>query len=149
MVEEEKFIAPQVLVDVTPEMDIMREEIFGPLLPVITFTDIKEVPAIIARLQRPLALYILSNDRRNTEFLLHNTTAGGTVINDLMLTSVNPMLPFGGVNNSGIGKSNGRYGFVEFSNERGVLKRSWGTISMLFPPYNSSLIKWAERIARL
>lgn len=149
IVEEEKFIAPHVLVDVTPEMDIMREEIFGPLLPVITFTDIKEVPAIIARQERPLALYILSNDRRNTEFLLHNTTAGGTVINDLMLTSVNPMLPFGGVNNSGIGKSNGRYGFIEFSNERGVLKRSWGSLSMLYPPYNSRLITWAERIARL
>jgi aldehyde dehydrogenase (NAD+) len=149
LVEEEKFIAPHVLIDVTPEMSIMREEIFGPVLPVITFTDVKEVPVIIARLERPLALYILSNNRRNTEYLLHNTTAGGTVINDLMLTSVNPQLPFGGINNSGIGKSNGRYGFIEFSNERGVLKRSWGTLSMLFPPYNSTLVKWAARIARI
>lgn len=147
--EAEKFIAPHVLIDVTPEMNIMREEIFGPVLPVMTFTDIKEVPTLIARLERPLALYILSNDRRRTEYLLHNTTAGGTAINDVMITSSNPMLPFGGVNNSGIGKSNGRFGFIEFSNERGVMKRSWGTLSMLFPPYNSTLVKWASRIARI
>jgi aldehyde dehydrogenase (NAD+) len=149
LVEEEKFIAPHVLIDVTADMAIMREEIFGPALPVITFTDLKEVPSLIARLERPLALYIMSNSRRNTEYLLHNTTAGGTAINDVMVTSVNPLLPFGGINNSGIGKSNGHHGFIEFSNERGVLKRSWGTLSILFPPYKPTLVKWAARIARI
>jgi aldehyde dehydrogenase (NAD+) len=66
-----------------------------------------------------------------------------------MVTSVNPLLPFGGINNSGIGKSNGHHGFIEFSNERGVLKRSWGTLSILFPPYKPTLVKWAARIARI
>ncbi len=147
--EAEKFIAPHVIIDVTPDMAIMREEIFGPVLPVLTYHDVKEVPAMIARLERPLSLYILSRDRKATDFLMRNTTAGTTAINELMTTSSNPMVPFGGINNSGIGKSGGRHTFVEFSNERGVQKRIWGTLAPLKPPFRSFFIKWAIRLARL
>lgn len=147
--EAEKFIAPHALIDVTPDMRIMREEIFGPVLPVLTYTDVKEVPALIARLERPLSLYILSHNSKATEYLLRNTTAGTTAINELMVVSSNPMVPFGGVNNSGIGKSGGRHTFVEFSNERGIQKRTWGTLAPLKPPFKPFFVKWAMRLSRL
>lgn len=149
MIEEERFIAPHVLIDVTPDMGVMREEIFGPVLPVLTYRDVKEVPQAIARLERPLSLYILSHDRKATEYLLRNTTAGTTAINELMITSSNPMVPFGGVNNSGIGKAGGHRSFLVFSNERGIQKRTWGTLAPLKPPFKPFFVKWAMRLSRL
>ena len=149
LLDEEKFIPPHVLIDVTPDMDIMNEEIFGPVLPVLTYTELKDVPPLIARLERPLSLYIYSHDRKATAFLLKNTTAGTTAINELMTTTSNPMVPFGGVNHSGIGKSGGRHTFLEFSNERGIQKRTWGTLAPLKPPFRPFFIKWAIRLSRL
>jgi aldehyde dehydrogenase (NAD+) len=91
----------------------------------------------------------MSKSRKNQEYLLNNTTAGGTAINELMITTLNPELPFGGVNNSGIGKSNGKHSFVEFSNERGVLKRRFLDFKMLFPPYKTTIFEWMTKAARL
>jgi aldehyde dehydrogenase (NAD+) len=130
-------------------MKIMQEEIFGPLLPLITFREPEEAIALINTLPKPLAFYIMSNSRRNTAYWLNYSSAGGTCINELMLTTVNQHLPFGGVNNSGFGKSNGKYSFVDFSNERGVVKRKWGTLKMIYPPYNKLIINWLTKIARL
>ncbi|MGH1433442.1 MAG: aldehyde dehydrogenase family protein [Lewinella sp.] len=146
---DDKFIAPCLLDQVTTEMTVMQEEIFGPVLPVVTYRDLSEVPAFIQQLLKPLALYIMSKSRKNQEYLLNNTTAGGTAINELMITTLNPELPFGGVNNSGIGKSNGKHSFVEFSNERGVLKRRFLDFKMLFPPYKTTIFEWMTKAARL
>ena len=146
---DDKFIAPCLLDQVTTEMTVMQEEIFGPVLPVVTYRDLSEVPAFIQQLPKPLALYIMSKSRKNQEYLLNNTTAGGTAINELMITTLNPELPFGGVNNSGIGKSNGKHSFVEFSNERGVLKRRFLDFKMLFPPYKTTIFEWMTKAARL
>ncbi|WP_367390109.1 aldehyde dehydrogenase family protein [Lewinella sp. LCG006] len=146
---DDKFIAPCLLDQVATEMAVMQEEIFGPVLPVITFRNLSEVPTYIQQFPKPLALYIMSNNRSNQEYLLNNTTAGGTAINELMITTLNPELPFGGVNNSGIGKSNGKHSFVEFSNERGVMKRRFLDFKMLFPPYKTTIFEWMIKAARL
>jgi len=146
---ENRLITPYVLTNVTYDMKIMQDEIFGPVLPIMTFEKIEEVPQRIAAKEKPLALYILSKNRRNTKFILDNTTSGGASINELMVTSINPYLPFGGSNHSGMGKSNGKYSFIEFSNERGVVKRNWGTFKIVYPPFNKTLIKWLAKIARL
>lgn len=145
-IEDERFISPTILSNCNASMDIMQEEIFGPILPLVTFERLEDVPELLARLPKPLAFYIQSKSKKNIRFILDNSTAGGTVINEFMLTSLNPHLPFGGVNNSGIGKSNGFHSFVEFSNERGVIQRNWGTFSFLYPPFKTWLPKWLKRL---
>ena len=147
--EGDRFMAPHVLTGVTPEMAVMQEEVFGPVLPVIAYSGLEEALAVIAKLERPLSFYILSNDKRATEAIMRSTTAGTTAINELMATSSNPWQPFGGVNHSGLGKSGGRYSFRAFSNERSVQKRVWGTLAPLKPPFKPFFIRWAMRLARL
>lgn len=145
----DKFMPPTLLDNVSLDMDIMQEEIFGPVLPILTYEDLTEVPEIIGQLPKPLAMYIMSQNSKNQNYLLDHSTAGGTAINELMITTLNPELPFGGVNNSGIGKSNGKHSFVEFSNERGVMKRRYLDFKMIFPPYNEKIFKLMTRLARL
>jgi aldehyde dehydrogenase (NAD+) len=88
--------------------------------------------------EKPLALYIFSKNRKTTEFILKNTRAGCTAINHNQLQFLNTNLPFGGSNNSGIGKSHGFFGFQEFSNQRSVLKQhTFGAVDLLYPPYNN------------
>lgn len=147
--EETLYIEPVLLGNVNHRMRVMQEEIFGPVLPVITYSRREEVVQNIEQLPKPLAMYILSGNSSNTDYYLNHTTAGGTAINELMVTTVNQNLPFGGINNSGMGKSNGKYSFHEFSNARGVVKRVWGTISLLYPPYNRTIINWLQKIARI
>lgn len=147
--EEDLYIAPTVLTNVNEDMLIMDEEIFGPLLPLITYRNIKEVPEIIQRRPKPLALYIQSKRKKTIDYILHNTSAGGTVINEMNVGTINPHLPFGGVNNSGIGKSGGFYSFLEFSNERAIMKRNYGTFSMLYAPFKTSLFEWVKKLARI
>jgi aldehyde dehydrogenase (NAD+) len=146
--ESDLYISPVLLGKVNRGMKVMQEEIFGPVMPVVTYNDRNEVVKLISEMPKPLALYILSGNSGNTDFYMNHTTAGGTAINELMVTTVNQNLPFGGINNSGIGKSNGKYSFHEFSNARGVVKRVWGTISLLYPPYSKPIINLLQKIAR-
>ena len=138
---DRNFIEPTVVEGVTDDMRIMQEEIFGPVLPVVTFSHPDEALAVINGKEKPLALYIHSRSRRNIDYLMERTSAGDTVINDLMLQFGNVELPFGGVNNSGIGKSNGFFSFQELSNQRGVMERSFGTMKFLYPPYTARVKK--------
>ena len=135
--EAENYIAPTILSNVPVGAEILEEEIFGPLLPLIKYRDINEALAFINAREKPLALYIFSEKRKNQDYILNNTSAGGTVINDNLVHQSQANLPFGGVNNSGIGKSMGHYGFKEFSNERAVVKQlhSGSTMQLLYPPY--------------
>jgi aldehyde dehydrogenase (NAD+) len=135
--DSEYFISPTLLGDVSDDMDIMKEEIFGPLLPFMTFSKRSDALDIILNRPKPLTLYIASKDSDNIDYFMKETSAGGTVINDYMLGYSNPYLPFGGVNDSGMGKSIGVHAFKAFSNERSVIRRNWGTLSMLYPPYNN------------
>lgn len=138
------YIEPTLLRGVTDDMTVMQEEIFGPVLPVLTYKDLAEVPAIVAKRPQPLSFYIMSKVRKNIRFLMDHTVSGGVVVNEYMVGSLNPHLPFGGVNGSGIGKSNGRHGFLEFSNERGVVERNWGTLRFLWPPFSEKMTRLAN-----
>jgi aldehyde dehydrogenase (NAD+) len=115
----------------------MNEEIFGPILPVIAYQNIDEALQVINEKEKPLALYVFSGKSKAADYVINNTSAGGTCINDNIVHITQSNLPFGGVNNSGIGKSTGYYGFKEFSNERAVLKALHsGSIAMpLWFPY--------------
>ncbi len=137
MDEANNFIAPTVLSNVSLDSKIMQEEIFGPLLPVISYKAQDDALKIINGKEKPLSLYIFSGKQKNQDYWLNNTTAGGTCINDNLVHISQPNLPFGGVNNSGIGKSFGFFGFKEFSNERGVLKalHSSSVVRPLWQPY--------------
>ncbi|MEE9437907.1 MAG: aldehyde dehydrogenase family protein [Saprospiraceae bacterium] len=144
----DKYISPTVISEVNNNMNIMNEEIFGPILPIIIFDNINNLPTQIKRLPKPLSLYIFSNSRKNINYILDNVSSGGAMVNDLMIGPVNTNLPFGGVNNSGHGKANGIHGFLDFCNEKGVMKRSWGTLSMVYPPYIPrifKIMKWASK----
>ena len=131
-------IEPTLITDVKMDTRVMKEEIFGPVLPIIPYKDISEVIALINANEKPLALYIYSKSNKNSKHILNNTRAGGSCINNNSVHYFNTNLPFGGSNNSGIGKAHGIFGFQEFSNARGVLKQHIpGALEMLMPPYNN------------
>jgi aldehyde dehydrogenase (NAD+) len=135
--EAENYIAPTVLTNVSLDSKVMHEEIFGPILPVVSYKNLDEAMAIVNSKEKPLSLYVFSSSSKNQKFVLNNSSAGGTCINDNLVHISNPYLPFGGVNNSGIGKSTGHFGFKEFSNERAVLKalHSGSVSTPLWFPY--------------
>jgi aldehyde dehydrogenase (NAD+) len=141
--QEANFIAPVILTDVPADARIMDEEIFGPVLPVVTFKAKEEVVGHVIARPKPLALYIFSSRNAFREYILRNTSAGGVCVNECVLQFTHPNLPFGGVNNSGIGKSHGYYGFLAFSNEKPVLRQKggWAAPYLLHPPYTSRMKK--------
>ncbi|MBF8151161.1 aldehyde dehydrogenase family protein [Winogradskyella sp. F6397] len=141
-----KYIEPTIISDLKPEAIVLEEEIFGPILPIVTYKSLDMAITYINSKPRPLALYIYSKSKSNTNKILNSTRAGGTCINNSVLHYANHNLPFGGVNNSGIGKSHGFYGFKAFSNERAVMKQhTFGVTELLFPPYTNM----KEKLARL
>ena len=134
---EDNFIQPTVISNLPEEASLLQEEIFGPILPIITFKKIDEAVNYINSKEKPLALYIYSKNNQVIKQVIDNTRAGSTCINNNVVQYSNHNLPFGGSNNSGIGKSHGFFGFQEFSNMRSVLKQhTKGSIELLFPPYN-------------
>ncbi len=148
--ENENYIAPTLLTNINDDMEIMHEEIFGPLLPILPFKTLKEATDYVNTKPKPLALYNFSKSKANQEFVLRNTSAGGTAINETLAHVSNPDLPFGGVNNSGLGKTHGHYGFLAFSNERAVLKQriGWTTLKMLYPPYTDKKKKTIDNFSK-
>lgn len=117
---EDRTIHPTLLTDVTPDMQIMQEEIFGPIVPVMTYRNLDEVVAFIAGRDKPLALYIYSNTPDNVEKILARTSSGGVTVNGFFSHYLENHLPFGGVNQSGMGSYHGVFGFRAFSHERAV-----------------------------
>jgi aldehyde dehydrogenase (NAD+) len=126
----EDYIEPTVLTEVDPSSDVMTQEIFGPVLPVYSFKSLDEPIAAINAKEKPLALYIYSKSRSNIDRIIANTRAGGTCINHSAVHFFQNNLPFGGSNNSGIGKGHGFFGFEAFSNPRGVFKQ-WSPLSAI------------------
>ncbi len=141
-----QFIEPTVITDLNSDSLLMNEEIFGPVSPVIAFRDLKEVTDLINEGEVPLALYMFSNSQQNIDYILANTKAGSGCINMVDIQFFNHHLPFGGLNNSGIGKSHGYAGFLAFTNERSVL-RQWlpGAAELIAPPY-TPLKKWLIKV---
>jgi aldehyde dehydrogenase (NAD+) len=116
----DRTIHPTLLIDVTPDMQIMQEEIFAPIVPVVTYKNIDEVIGHISGRGKPLALYIYSNDRTVIDKLLERTSSGGVTINGFFSHYLENQLPFGGVNQSGMGSYHGVFGFRAFSHERAI-----------------------------
>jgi aldehyde dehydrogenase (NAD+) len=116
----DRTIHPTLLIDVTPDMQIMQEEIFAPIVPVVTYRNIDEVIQHISGRGKPLALYIYSNDRNNIDRILERTSSGGVTINGFFSHYLENQLPFGGVNQSGMGSYHGVFGFKAFSHERAI-----------------------------
>jgi len=145
-----KFIEPTILDNVSTDSDLMQEEIFGPLLPVLRVKNLDEAIRFINDKPKPLALYIFSSKRNHIQKVLDSTTSGSTVIVDCVLQFSHPDLPFGGINNSGFGKSHGFYGFKQFSNEKPVLKQRTGitALKMLYPPYKGFVKKWIDIVTK-
>jgi len=138
-----RFIAPTVVTDVPEGSQLLQEEIFGPVLPVRAYRDLQEAIDFINARERPLTMSIFSQSKKNTERLLSETRAGGTCINHSQLHFYNHDLPFGGINNSGIGKSHGWFGFEGFSNARAIYRQDfWGPAELLKAPY-SKFTEWA------
>lgn len=134
---EERFIAPVVLSGITDDMHVAQEELFGPILPVKTFDEISALAPEINRGGKPLAMYIFTNKKAHAEYLINNIPAGAALVNETFIHHFNSYLPFGGINGSGLGKSHGHYGFLEFVNAKSVVRHwlPWRPSSLLLPPY--------------
>jgi aldehyde dehydrogenase (NAD+) len=143
----ECMVAPTLLDGVNGDMRIMQEEIFGPLLPIVEYSDINEVIAQINANPKPLALYVYSGDEKRANQIIAQTSSGGACINQCMMHNVQGNLPFGGVNNSGIGSTHGYHGFKAFSHERSVLTAGRLRLEKLFaPPYTAMRFKLIKQI---
>lgn len=131
-------LAPTLLLDVTDDMRVMQEEIFGPLLPIVPYDSLDEAIAYVNARARPLALYWFGTDSGNRDKVLNGTISGGVAINDTMMHVVQDGLPFGGVGPSGQGAYHGEHGFRQFSKEKPVFIQSrLSSGPLLYPPYNA------------
>ncbi|MHB1544260.1 MAG: coniferyl aldehyde dehydrogenase [Gammaproteobacteria bacterium] len=127
---------PTLVYNCHSDMAILREEIFGPILPIVTYEALGEAVAHIRAGPAPLALYYFGGDRKRLEEVLRMTCSGGVVVNDTLLHFVQNGLPFGGVGESGMGQYHGLHGFLTFSKARGVFQQGrWSGFTLLYPPY--------------
>lgn len=141
----EHFVSPTLLGDIPVDARIMHEEIFGPVLPIIEFDHLDEVVERINDAPKPLALYIWTRDSASADSLIARTSAGGTCVNHIAAHFLHHNLPFGGVNNSGIGSYHGEWGIRAFSHERAIVKTQLLLAKLFFPPYTPrvrSMLGW-------
>jgi aldehyde dehydrogenase (NAD+) len=144
---EEKYIAPTVIDGVSWESPLMQEEIFGPILPVLEYEEIKDAIAQINARPKPLALYIFSKDEQKQQQVLQETSSGGVCINDTVMHVGVTDLPFGGVGDSGIGNYHGKASFDTFSHYKSVLKKGlWFDQNWRYPPYKEGKLSLLKRI---
>jgi acyl-CoA reductase-like NAD-dependent aldehyde dehydrogenase len=146
-VADDRYIAPTVLVDVDVESQLMQEEIFGPLLPVISIDSIGDAVEFISSRPHPLALYVFAENKTVVDHVLANTTAGGVTVNGTIMHISNPSLPFGGVGESGMGAYHGKSSVRQFQHMKPVLSR--GTKidpSLAYPPYTEKKIKLFRKL---
>ena len=144
--EEKLHIEPTILTNINWKDDVMQEEIFGPILPVISFTNFNLILNEIIELEKPLAAYLFTNNAEEKENFTNKLSFGGGCINDVMMHLGNENLPFGGVGNSGIGNYHGKFGFETFSHQKAVLQRAtWGEPDIKYPPYSEKKLGWIKR----
>ncbi len=136
-------IAPTIIDDVTCESLIMKEEIFGPLLPVLEFGKLNEAISLVNKYPKPLALYLFTQDKKKERYVIDNSCFGGGCINDTIIHITNPLLSFGGVGESGMGGYHGKASFDTFSHKKSVMKKSnLLDIPLRYPPFkNLNLLK--------
>lgn len=134
--EDERYIEPTLLDHVTSDSAIMQEEIFGPILPILTYQSLDEAIAFIHQRPKPLSLYLFSEDENATQRVINELSFGGGAINDTLMHLANPKLPFGGVGASGMGRYHGKYSFDTFTHEKSYIFKSTRLESGVhLPPY--------------
>ena len=139
---------PHALVlEVSDDMQVMQDEIFGPLLPVVTYTHLDQALAYINARPRPLALYYFGYNKTEQQRVIQHTHSGGVSINETLLHVAIDDLPFGGVGHSGMGHYHGHEGFLTFSKAKGVLvKQRWNSSLMIYPPYGRQLVRLIQKL---
>ncbi|MNQ23462.1 Coniferyl aldehyde dehydrogenase [compost metagenome] len=136
-----------LLLNVSDEMTVMQDEIFGPLLPIVPYDKLDDAFAYINRRARPLALYYFGYDKREQQRVLHETHSGGVCLNDTLLHVAQDDLPFGGIGPSGMGHYHGHEGFLTFSKAKGVLiKQRFNAAKLIYPPYGKTLQKLVYKL---
>jgi len=144
----ERYIAPTLLDMVTIDDKVMQEEIFGPILPIISYKEKEDVLRWIAANPYPLALYVFTSRKKTAEHYIENIRFGGGCVNNTLIHLGNPDLPFGGVGTSGIGQYHGEHGFDTFSKVKSVMKTpTWLDAPLWYPPYGNN-VKWLRKIFR-
>ncbi len=147
--EAERILPPTVVLDPADDLALMREEIFGPILPVKAYRDIDQAIAFVNGHDRPLALYHFDHDRARTERVLSRTLAGGVTVNDTVMRIAQPSLPFGGIGPSGMGHYHSRAGFLTFSKQMPVFHQArYSGMTLFKPPYRGladRLVRWLTR----
>lgn len=145
------FIHPTILRSVSANASLMEEEIFGPVLPIVAYDNLSQAITLVNGKAKPLALYLFTNDQAIEREIIQATSSGGMCINDCGIHFFHHNLPFGGVNESGLGKSHGFFGFQAFSNAKGVLKqrKGWTSVKAFYPPYTATkerIMNWLLKL---
>ena len=144
---EKRYISPTVLDNVTWEDAVMQEEIFGPILPILTYKNLETAMQTVVEGEKPLSAYLFSNDAKEQELFTQNLSFGGGCINDTLMHLSNDRLPFGGVGNSGIGHYHGKFGFIAFSHQKAILKKSnYLEPELKYPPYSDAKLNILKKL---
>lgn len=147
--DSRRFIEPTLLDGITFESPIMQEEIFGPLLPIITYKDLDECIRFIQSRPRPLALYIFTESKANSERILSTCSFGGGCINDAIMHIVTPYMPFGGVGYSGMGDYHGKKSFDTFTHYRSILSQSTRMdVNLRYMPYDDKKLRLLKKVLK-
>ena len=144
---EKRYISPTVLDHVTWEDAVMQEEIFGPILPILTYKNLETAMQTVVEGEKPLSAYLFSNDAKEQELFTEKLSFGGGCINDTLMHLSNDRLPFGGVGNSGIGHYHGKFGFIAFSHQKAILKKSnYLEPELKYPPYSDAKLNILKKL---
>lgn len=137
---EDRYIEPTLLDEPNLESSVMQEEIFGPILPILSYSSKEEIHRIITNYEKPLALYVFSRKKAFQKYMMTNFAFGGGAINDTVIQITNKKLPFGGIGNSGIGTYHGKHSFELFSHKKSIIKKAnWLDLPLRYAPYNLPL----------
>ena len=144
---EKRYISPTVLDNVTWDDAVMQEEIFGPILPILTYKNLETAMQTVVEGEKPLSAYLFSNDAKEQELFTEKLSFGGGCINDTLMHLSNDRLPFGGVGNSGIGHYHGKFGFIAFSHQKAILKKSnYLEPELKYPPYSDTKLNILKKL---
>ena len=144
---EKRFIAPTILSNVSFKDEIMKDEIFGPILPVISYSSLDTIISKIKSKAKPLALYVFTKNRQIKNKILHEISFGGGAVNDAIMQIANNNLAFGGVGDSGMGSYHGEASFKDFSHFKNILQKPFGfEPNFKYPPYTKKKLSWIKRI---
>jgi aldehyde dehydrogenase (NAD+) len=142
----ERYISPTLVGNISENHELLKAEIFGPILPILCFKSNEEALQMIEKNANPLSLYVFTESNKNAQLYINKVAFGGGCVNDTLLHLANPALPFGGVNSSGMGKYHGKFSFDTFTQQKSIVQTTTRLdILLKYPPYKNNL-KWIKRL---